>query len=60
MNTRLSEIRAKQVLMVFQALSLRAISLVAVGRGVDLSAQDAGSIGQGTTNPRRVSFEVER
>ncbi|MDR4495992.1 MAG: hypothetical protein AB7P17_08485 [Nitrospirales bacterium] len=57
-NTRLSEIRAKEVLKVLQSLSLRAISLVAVGRGVDPSARDVGASRLGISNPRRVSFEV--
>lgn len=58
-NTTLSEIRANQVLRALQSLSLRAISLVAAGRGADPSTLDPGAPGQGNSSPRRVSFEVE-
>ncbi|MGD9850466.1 MAG: hypothetical protein AB7T38_04280 [Nitrospirales bacterium] len=58
-NATLSEIRAQQVLRELQSIALRAISLVAVGRGVDPSALNPVASGQGSSNSRRVSFEVE-
>ncbi|HQU29788.1 MAG TPA: hypothetical protein PKZ24_11505, partial [Nitrospirales bacterium] len=60
-NTALSALRAKYVWQLLEPLSLRMISLEAIGRGVDPAAlASSPKEGQPYDSSRRVYFEVER